>query len=157
MNVGAWSAPFGLPALPDGQMRYSHHAMKKLRYFNLAAAMLCIFPLSAHAQGLGVEGGYARADGGWGAELGAGYALGFAGFRLTPGAGVHLRDGDVQPYGRVEATYSIPLSATIGAGVRVSEDAVRPYATLAMPLLPKVQAKANVGPAYYALALTLGY
>lgn len=123
----------------------------------LAAVALCALTPAAHAEGLGVEAGYARADGGWGAELDAGYALGFAGFRLTPGAGVHLRDGDVQPYGRVEATYSIPLSATIGAGVRVSEDEVRPYATLAMPLFPKLRAKANVGPAYYALGLTLGY
>ena len=98
-----------------------------------------------------------RADGGWGAELGAGYALGLAGFRLTPGAGVHLRNGDVHPYGRVEASYTIPLSATLGAGVRISEDNVRPYATVALPLFPMLRAKANVGPRYYALGLTVGY
>lgn len=112
---------------------------------------------TAHAEGLGVEAGYGRADGHWGTELGAGYAVGVAGFSLTPSAGVYLRDGDTKLYGRVEATYTIPLSATIGAGVRLSGDNTRPYATLAMPLIPKLRAKANVGPKYYALGLTLGY
>ncbi|MFZ2996886.1 hypothetical protein [Sphingobium sp.] len=121
------------------------------------AALLLALPVTAHAQGLGAEAGYGRADGGWGAELGAGYALGLAGFRLTPGAGVHLRNGDVHPYGRVEASYTIPLSATLGAGVRISEDNVRPYATVALPLFPMLRAKANVGPRYYALGLTVGY
>lgn len=68
---------------------------------------------AAYAEGLDVEAGYARADGGRGVEL--------------------------------------------GAGVRVSEDAVRPYATLAMPIFPKLRVRANVGPAYYAPGLTLGY
>ena len=100
----------------------------------------------AHAEGLGAEANYGRADGHWGAEIGAGYALGFGGFSLTPGAGVYLRDGRQRIYGRVEASYTIPLSATIGVGARASGDAVRPYATRAMPRLPKVRAKANAGP-----------
>ncbi|RYD25977.1 MAG: hypothetical protein EOP89_08020 [Lysobacteraceae bacterium] len=37
----------------------------------------------------------------------------------------------VKPYGRVEATYSIPRTATVGAGVRISDD-VRPYGTVAV-------------------------
>lgn len=122
-----------------------------------ATALFATLPATAHAEGLGAEVGYGRADGHWGTEIGAGYALGFAGFQLTPGAGVYLRDGDTKLYGRVEATYTIPLSATIGAGVRVSGDNTRPYATLAMPLFPKLRAKANVGPKYYAVGLTLGY
>jgi len=123
----------------------------------LAAAALPALAPAAHAEGLGAEANYGRADGHWGAEIGAGYAFGLAGFSLTPGAGVYVRDGDTKLYGRVEAAYTIPLSATIGAGVRFSGDNTRPYATLAMPLLPKVRAKANVGPKYYAVGLTLGY
>lgn len=122
------------------------------------ALPLILLPLSpARAQGLGAEVNYARADGDWGTEVGIGYALGFGGFALTPAAGVFLNDGDADPYGRVEATYSIPLSVTIGAGVRVSEDNTRPYATLAIPFLPMLRAKANVGPHYYAGGLTLGF
>ncbi len=123
----------------------------------LIATALAALPATAQAEGLGAELNYGRADGHWGTEIGAGYALDVAGFSLTPGGGVYLRDGATRLYGRVEAAYTIPLSVTIGAGVRFSGDNTRPYATLAMPLIPKLRAKANVGPKYYALGLTLGY
>ncbi|EPR17057.1 hypothetical protein M527_18470 [Sphingobium indicum IP26] len=122
----------------------------------LAAATLAFAP-AAHAEGIGAEANYGRADGHWGTEIGAGYAMDIGGFSLTPGGGVYLRDGDTKLYGRVEASYTLPASATIGAGVRFSGDNTRPYATLAMPLIPKLRAKANVGPKYYAMGLTLGY
>lgn len=127
----------------------------------LATALAVIaaagFASTAQAQGLGVEGSYSRADGHWGTELGAGYALGVAGFKLTPGGGVFLRDGGTRLYGRVEATYTIPMSLTLGAGVRVSGDNVRPYATVAMPLIPMLKLKGNIGPKYYGAGLTFGY
>lgn len=131
----------------------------KTTYKLAAATALALAALTpaAHAEGLGVEANYGRADGHWGAELGAGYAMGIGGFSLTPGAGVYLRDGDAKLYGRVEATYSLPASATIGAGVRFSGDNSRPYATIALPILPKLRVKGNVGPKYYAAGLTLGY
>lgn len=124
----------------------------------LASAILAALPATAvHAEGLGAEVNYGRADGHWGTEIGAGYAMNVGGFSLTPGGGVYLRDGDTKLYGRVEAAYTIPLSATIGAGARFSGDNIRPYATIAMPLIPRLRAKANVGPKYYAAGLTLGY
>lgn len=131
--------------------------MIRLALAAAAPALALAFAVPAYADGLGAEVNYGRADGHWGAEVGAGYAIGLAGFSLTPGGGVYLRDGDARLYGRVEAAYTIPLFATIGAGVRVSSDEARPYATLAMPILPKVRAKANAGPHYYAVGLTLGY
>ena len=111
----------------------------------------------AHAEGIGVEAGYGRADGHWGSELGVNYALDLAGFSLTPGAGVFLRDGGARAYGRVEATYTIPASLTIGAGLRVSSAHTRPYATVAMPLLPKVRLKGNLAPKYYTAGLTVSF
>ncbi|EQB01752.1 hypothetical protein FHS51_001891 [Sphingobium wenxiniae] len=125
----------------------------------MGAAVLATVGLapSAHAEGLGAEANYGRADGHWGAEVGAGYAMGVGGFSLTPGAGVYLRDGGTRLYGRVEAAYTLPASATIGIGARFSSDNTRPYATLAMPLIPKLRIKGNVGPKYYAVGLTLGY
>ncbi|ANI78270.1 hypothetical protein [Sphingobium sp. EP60837] len=124
-----------------------------------AASLLGVLALApaAHAEGLGAELNYGRADGHWGTEIGAGYALDVAGFSLTPGAGIYLHDGDAELYGRVEATYSLPAFATIGAGVRFSGDNTRPYATIAMPIIPKLRVKGNVGPKYYAMGLTLGY
>jgi hypothetical protein len=124
-----------------------------------AASVIGILALApaAHAEGLGAELNYGRADGRWGTEVGAGYAMDVAGFSLTPGAGVYLHDGDAKLYGRVEATYSLPAFATIGAGVRFSGDNSRPYATIAMPVIPKLRVKGNVGPKYYAVGLTLGY
>lgn len=123
----------------------------------MALAALGLVSAPAHAEGLGVEANYARANGHWGPEVGAGYALELGGFSLTPGAGVHFRDGDASLYGRLEATYSLPASLTFGAGVRISGDDPRPYATVAMPLLPKVQVKGNVGPKYAAVGLRVGY
>jgi len=120
----------------------------------LAAGGLAV---PAAAEGLGAEANYGRASGHWGTELGAGYSLGLGGFSLTPGAGVYLRDGDTAVYGRLEAAYQIPLSFRIGAGVRLSGDDPRPYATIAMPLLPKVAVKGNAGPKYVSIGLTVGY
>jgi hypothetical protein len=122
-----------------------------------AAATLALTTAPTRAEGLGVEGNYARATGRWGGEFGAGYALGLAGFSLTPSAGLFVRDGGTKAYGRIEAAYQIPLSARIGAGVRFSGDDPRPYATAALPVLPLVAVKGNVGPKYVALGLTVGY
>lgn len=123
-----------------------------------AMACLAIGGLTTNAYaGPGVEANGARADGHWGGEFGGGYAFGMAGFSLTPGAGLLVHDGDAKLYGRIEAAFTIPASARIGAGVRFSSDHSRPYGTVAFPLLPKVAFKANAGPKYYALGLTLGY
>ena len=102
-----------------------------------------------------VEGGGARAEGQWGGEAAVGYGIGAAGFRLTPMVGGFASEGDVRVFGKVEATYSIPLLATIGAGVRVSDRDTTPYGTVALPLAPLLSLKGNVGDGYYALGLRL--
>ena len=125
----------------------------------LASLGLALAAISARAWagGFGAEGNNGRAKGTWGAGLGAGYSFGPAGSSLTPGAGVYLRDGDTAAYGRLEATYQIPLSLRFGVGVRISGDEPRAYGTIAMPILPKVAIKGNAGPKYVAIGLTLGY
>mgnify|MGYP006175764451 CR=1 FL=1 len=63
-----------------------------------ALGLLIAAPLmapAAHAEGLGAEVNYGRADGHWGTEIGAGYALDMAGFSLTPG--VRFDYYDFQP------------------------------------------------------------
>ncbi|WP_242008112.1 hypothetical protein [Sphingomonas ginsenosidivorax] len=162
--------------------------MKRYAMTVLAAAATVACAMPAAAQ-VGVEANGARADGHWGGELGVGYSVGLAGFKITPSAGALIYAGDndryetqdnggssrcrdlstgqyadkarcddtrVKPYGRVEATYSIPLFATVGAGVRVGRD-VRPYGIVAMPLAPLLKLKGNAGPHYFAAGLTLGY
>ncbi|MCW2382972.1 hypothetical protein M2338_002537 [Sphingobium sp. B2D3B] len=121
------------------------------------ALALAGLAVPAQAEGLGAEGNYARANGRWGAELGAGYAVDFAGFSLTPGAGVYLRDGGTAAYGRVEAAYQIPMSLRIGIGARISGEEPRVYGTVAMPVLPRVAVKGNVGDRYVSVGLTVGY
>ena len=131
--------------------------MRARLFAGMALALSIASASTAHAEGLGAEANYGRADGHWGTELGAGYALDLGGFSLTPGGGVYLRDGDTKLYGRIEASFSLPAFATIGAGMRVSGHAARPYATIAFPLMPKLAVKANAGPHYYGAGLTLGY
>lgn len=131
--------------------------MKQRIVVACGALLMGLAAMPAQAQGLGAEGNYGRANGSWGAELGAGYEMGFSGFSLTPGVGLFFRDGDTSVYGRVEAAYQLPASFRIGAGLRFSGDDPRPYATIAMPLMPKVAVKGNLGPKYVAAGLTIGY
>ncbi|WBO23143.1 hypothetical protein [Sphingomonas abietis] len=130
--------------------------MKGFSKLALALA-LCAGGASAASAGIGAEGMGARADGQWGGEFGAGYSFGFAGFSLTPGAGVLVGDDHTRAYGRIEAAYKIPLFAKVGVGARFSGDHTRPYGTVSMPLLPMIAIKGNAGPKYYALGLTVGY
>jgi hypothetical protein len=122
----------------------------------LASASFVLVCAPAHAEGLGGEVNYAHADGRDGAEAGVGYALSFQGFSLTPGAGVFIRDGGTKLYGRVEAAYTLPAAMTIGLGVRVADEA-RVYGTVALPILPKVAIKGNLGDHYAAIGLKVGF
>lgn len=63
----------------------------------------------------------------------------------------------VKAYGKVEATYSIPMVAEFGGGARFSSDKVRPYGTVAVPLAPRISIRGNAGPKYYALGLKVGF
>ncbi|WP_230770211.1 hypothetical protein [Sphingomonas sp. Leaf4] len=62
----------------------------------------------------------------------------------------------LRAYGRVEATYSVPLVATFGVGARISDEVV-PYGTVAFPIAPKINLKGNVGDGYYAAGLRLSF
>ncbi|MBB3347764.1 hypothetical protein [Sphingomonas sp. BK069] len=161
-----------------------------MRSYRLAAlgAALALLSAPAAAQ-LTAEANGARAEDHWGGELGVGYGLGAAGFKLTPMVGAFLYAGDtdryvrddngsnarcrdsatgryadddrcdktvVKPYAKLEATYAIPLVATLGAGLRVSEADTTPYGTVAFTLAPLVKLKGNVGAGYYALGLRVG-
>lgn len=124
-----------------------------------AALVALATPGAANAAGLALEANGARAQGEWGGEVGAGYSFGGLGFSLRPMVGAFIDmgdDSDVKAYGRVEATYTFPLLAEVGAGVRFSSDKARPYATVSLPFIPTMRLKANVGPKYYALGLSFG-
>ncbi len=57
-------------------------------------------------------------------------------------------------YGRVEATYTLPVAGlTIGTGGRLFSGKLRPYGTVALPLMPLLNIKGNVGPKYVAAGL----
>jgi len=54
-------------------------------------------------------------------------------------------------YGRVEATFTLPVAGiSVGTGARLMSSKLRPYGTLAVPLVPLVNVKANAGPKYLA-------
>ena len=146
---------FDTPALSEGECDVMPSRLRTVSWASSLIGLMIAVP--AGAEGFGAEAGYGRANGRWGAEIGAGYSLGLAGFSLTPGAGVYLRDGGTAAYGRIEAAYQIPMSLRIGAGVWISGKDPRPYATVAMPLLPGVALKGNAGPKYIAAGITLGY
>ncbi len=59
-------------------------------------------------------------------------------------------------YGRIEATYHIPLFATVGAGARIGSK-VRPYGTISLPIGPVLTLKGNGGPHYGAIGLRAGF
>jgi hypothetical protein len=127
----------------------------------LAAALTALtmagLSTTARAEGLVIEGNGVRAQGDWGGELGAGYNFGRAGFALRPIAGAYFNDSGTKIYGKVEATYTIPLSAEIGAGARFSGDRTRIYGTASVALFPGIRLKANLGDHYYAVGLRAGF
>jgi hypothetical protein len=57
-------------------------------------------------------------------------------------------------YGRVEATFTLPVAGvSVGTGARLMSGTLRPYGTLAAPLAPLLNVKANAGPKYLAAGL----
>ena len=152
-RVGAESLAAGADRGRDGDMTM---VRAKGPIALLPAMLLGLAAAPAYADGLGAEAHYGHAEGRDGTELGVGYALGFQGFSLTPGAGVFIRDDKTRVYGRVEAAYTLPTALSVGVGVRLQDEA-RPYATVAFPLLPKVAIRGNLGAHYYAIGLKVGY
>jgi hypothetical protein len=158
-----------------------------MRFLLASAASLAAFLMAAPAPaGPAAEANFAHADGRWGAELGLGYGFGTAGFTIRPMAGALVyRGGEdrydriggncvdshgggtvhdwrcenlgARAYGKVAATYAIPLFGEVGLGGRYSGDKLRGYATAAFSFLPKLKLKANAGPHYGAAGLSLGF
>lgn len=153
-----------------------------------AVAATIAFAASPAAAQIALEANAARSEGQWGAELGAGYSIiSIGGFRITPGAGVFLKDGgndryfhdttatpagcrdtetglivsdrrcntdSTKLYGRVEASFTVPaVGLSVGTGARLMSGKLRPYGTLAAPILPLINVKANAGPKYLAAGL----
>lgn len=56
-------------------------------------------------------------------------------------------------YGKIEATYAIPLGPELGGGVRFSKGSTTPYGTAAVSLAPLIKLKGSIGDDYYALGL----
>jgi opacity protein-like surface antigen len=154
---------------------------KKLVALMAGAAAAVATPAMAQVS---LEANVAKSEGQWGGELGAGYSIiSIEGFRVTPGVGVFIFDGQrdgfdldandrcVGPtgervdsefcddsstkiYGRAEATYTLPFAGvTAGFGGRLMSGEFRPYGTVALPILPLLNVKGNVGPKYVAAGL----
>lgn len=64
---------------------------------------------------------------------------------------------DAKFYGRVELTYMLPASVTLGGGVRYMSDDFVPYGTVAVPIGGSLQIKGNAGPDYFAGGLNLRF
>lgn len=120
------------------------------------AASCAALATPALAKGPGGEVNYSHIDGHWGTELGAGYAFDAGGFSLTPGVGLEFGNHDTRVFGRVEAAYTVPMAFKFGLGLRIGNEA-RPYALVAVPILPRVHVQGNLGPHYYGVGLRLGY
>jgi len=72
--------------------------MKISKFGLMAAALVAVAPVPAAAQAV-LEANGARAEGQWGAELGAGYTIvSLAGLRVTPAVGAFIYKGDNDRY-----------------------------------------------------------
>jgi len=111
---------------------------------------------AARAGSLGIEASGVRSEGDWGGQIAAGYRFRFAGFDITPGAGLYFH-GPTTVFGQVEGGYSIPALARVGLGARFISGDVKAYGTVALPIAPAVHLKGDAGDGYYALGLTLGF
>lgn len=125
----------------------------------LALALLAC-PALAQAKGLGVEATGGKADGQWGAEVGASYSMGFGPFTVRPvvGAFIPTQDGaSTSIYAKGEATFTIPAVAELGLGARLAHEKVRAYALAAFPILPKFKLTLQGGEHYGAAGLRFSF
>lgn len=154
----------------------------KFAFAALAAVPVFVVASPAAAQVV-AEAGVARSEGDWGGELAAGMpVVSDGGFSITPGVGAffHHRDhpgydevdgqcintgtGDevsggkcdnsgTRVFGKVEATYRLPMSLAVGIGARFISGDFRAYGTVAMPLAPRIDIKGNLGDHYVAAGI----
>ncbi len=126
--------------------------MIKLTIAALAAASALALGTPAAAQ-LVLEGNGARADGEWGGEVGLGYAIGLAGFRLAPAAGVLVYRSDDDRY-RQDANGGSPRCRDTSNGQYASDSecddaAVKPYgrieAAYSIPLVATIGGGVRIG------------
>ncbi|MCJ2182635.1 autotransporter outer membrane beta-barrel domain-containing protein [Novosphingobium sp. 1949] len=146
----------------------------------LAAGLVAL--ASPAAAQVTAEANVAKWQGQWGGEVGVGYPiLQDGGFSVTPSVGAFVYDRDhpryaedggvcyrraddvavkdshcdgtgLKAYGRIEAMYSLPM-VSLGVGARYMGDSVRAYGTAAMPVMPRIDAKVNVGDGYLSAGL----
>jgi hypothetical protein len=147
----------------------------------LAGATAAASPVMANT--VTAEANIARAEGDWGGELAVGVpVVQDGGFSITPAVGLFFHDRDHPAYyhddgscfakssgnevsggkcddsgtkifAKVEATYRLPMALAVGVGARLIGDNVRPYGTVSMPLLPRIDVKGNLGDHYVAAGL----
>lgn len=122
-----------------------------------AAAIVAATAGTAHANSFQVEGNGARSYGQWGAEIAAGYRWQLGMFDITPLAGGFIANDNSRAFGRLEAGVSVPLVARFAIGARYIGSEVKPYGSVGMPIFPKLTLKANGGPHYAALGLSVGF
>lgn len=143
-------------------------------------AIVMAVPASA---GVTAEADVAHAEGDWGGEISAGMPLiSDGGFSLTPSVGAFFHHHDHPGYdvvssqcidqssgaqvsdgkcdssgtkifGKVEAVYRLPTSLGFGVGARFIGSHLRAYGTVAMPILPHIDVKGNLGDHYVAAGL----
>lgn len=153
------------------------HRHAQFLFSALAAAT--VFAASPASAQVVAEANVAKWKGQWGGEAGVGVPiLRDGGFSVTPSIGAFIYDRDhpryteddgvcyrraddlavnddncdgtgLKAYGRIEATYSLPV-VSVGVGARYMSGSFRAYGTAAMPVMPSVDAKLNVGDGYIA-------
>ncbi|HUD30241.1 MAG TPA: hypothetical protein VMQ93_15335 [Novosphingobium sp.] len=156
--------------------------MKRLLAASMGVVALAV-AVPATAATVTAEANVARSEGDWGGELAVGVpVIQDGGFAITPAVGAffHKRDHDgyyddnsqcfrksddeqvsdgkcddsgTKIFGKVEATYKLPMSLAFGVGARFIGDDLRAYGTVAMPLAPFIDVKGNIGDHYLAAGL----
>lgn len=151
-----------------------------IRSLAFAAATSAVLLATPAAAKVAAEAGVARSEGSWGGELSVGMpVIEDGGFSITPSVGAFLHkrdhpdyyhdnsqcfsratdeqvsggrcdDSGTKIFGKVEATYRLPASFSLGVGARLIGNDLRAYGTAAMPLAPFIDGKVNVGDHYLA-------
>jgi len=69
----------------------------------------------------------------------------------------HYCKSKTRGFAALEAGVNIPLAARIAVGARYIGSEVKPYGSVAVPLIPKLSVKVNGGQHYVAAGLNLGF
>lgn len=130
-----------------------------MKYHAMAAAFLVIAGAQPASAQVAVEAMLLKGRGSDTifTQIGVGYDFKMSGFRLSPMVSTISSGSDFRIFGRGEVGYTIPAIAEVGAGVRFNRDYRLGYLSVAVPIVPTIRLKGNLGEDFFEIGARFSF